>query len=390
VAVRRSSFQFDLRILLLSMAVGAQALGDITFLESGLGRSFEEAEPVLVFFLIASILLLATSQIVDRPPVPRESPERKLPVWAMLGPYTAALVMLALLVITARTDALTTDGRVLFFASLIVGGLVIGRQAMAIRENQIVVDRERATLISSISHELRTPLTSMVGFLDILGEDDQLDAATRDEMVGIVSHQANYMARIVSDLVMLARGSAGDIRLREIPVNIGEQIRSAIHSIDVDPETVAIEVPRDLIATVDPDRVQQVLVNLLSNSVRYGGGRRLVVARRLGADLVIEVHDNGPGVPRRYELLIWERFERGPNRLNATTPGSGIGLAIVDAVARAHSGSTAYRKSERLGGACFAVELPGRILDARDLSALPLLGELDADVPSIEDHRRTA
>jgi two-component system sensor histidine kinase AdeS len=189
---------------------------------------------------------------------------------------------------------------------------------------------------------------------------------------------------------MLARGSAGDIRLREIPVNIGEQIRSAIHSIDVDPETVAIEVPRDLIATVDPDRVQQVLVNLLSNSVRYGGGRRLVVARRLGADLVIEVHDNGPGVPRRYELLIWERFERGPNRLNATTPGSGIGLAIVDAVARAHSGSTAYRKSERLGGACFAVELPGRILDARDLSALPLLGELDADVPSIEDHRRTA
>jgi signal transduction histidine kinase len=390
VAVRRSSFQFDLRILLLSMAVGAQALGDITFLESGVGRSFEEAEPVLVFFLIASILLLATSQIVDRPPAPRESPERKLPVWAMLGPYTAALVMLALLVITARTDALTTDGRVLFFASLIVGGLVIGRQAMAIRENQIIVDRERATLISSISHELRTPLTSMVGFLDILGEDDQLDAATRDEMVGIVSHQANYMARIVSDLVMLARGSAGDIRLREIPVNIGEQIRSAIHSIDVDPETVAIEVPRDLIATVDPDRVQQVLVNLLSNSVRYGGGKRLVVARRLGADLVIEVHDNGPGVPRRYELLIWERFERGPNRLNATTPGSGIGLAIVDAVARAHSGSTAYRKSERLGGACFAVELPGRILDARDLSALPLLGELDADVPSIEDHRRTA
>ena len=390
VAVRRSAFQFDLRILLLSAAVGAQALGDITFLESGVGRSFEEAEPVFAFFLIASIFLLAMSQVVDRPPAPRESPEQKPPAWAIMGPYVSAAVMLVLLITSVRTDAFDANTRVLFVATLGVGALVVIRQGMAIRENRIAVDRERGTLISSISHELRTPLTSMVGFLEILDEDDQLDADARHEMIGIVAHQANYMARIVSDLVMLARGSPESIRLREVPVNVGEQIQAAIRSIDIEPASVVIEAQEDLVATVDPDRLQQVLVNLLSNSVRYGGPQRLIVARRLGPDLVIEVHDDGPGVPRRYELVIWERFERGPNRLNATVPGSGIGLAVVEAVARAHSGKATYRSSERLGGACFAVEFPGRILDARDLSALPLLDRDDTEVTSIEERRRSA
>lgn len=390
VAVRRSAFQFDLRILLLSAAVGAQALGDITFLESGVGRSFEEAEPVFAFFLIASIFLLAMSQIVDRPPAPRELPEQKPPAWAIMGPYVSAAVMLVLLITSVRTDAFDANTRVLFVATLGVGALVVIRQGMAIRENRIAVDRERGTLISSISHELRTPLTSMVGFLEILDEDDHLDADARHEMIGIVAHQANYMARIVSDLVMLARGSPESIRLREVPVNVGDQIQAAIRSIDIETASVAIEAQEDLVATVDPDRLQQVLVNLLSNSVRYGGPQRLIVARRLGPDLVIEVHDDGPGVPRRYELIIWERFERGPNRLNATVPGSGIGLAVVEAVAQAHSGKATYRSSERLGGACFAVEFPGRILDARDLSALPLLDRDDTDVTSIEERRRSA
>ena len=390
VAVRRSSYQFDLRILLLSVAVGAQALGDITFLESGLGRSFEEAEPVFVFWLIASIFLVATSQIVDRPPLATEFPERKPPVWATLGPYVSAGVMLFVLITTVQIDALDTDTSVLVIATVAVGVLVVVRQALAIGENRTAVERERATLISSISHELRTPLTSMVGFLEILREDDQIDPGSREEMVGIVTHQANYMARIVSDLVMLARGSPGSIQLREVPVNVPDQIRAAIRSIDIEPGSVTVESPENLVATVDPDRIQQALVNLLSNSSRYGGPERLIVARRLGADCILEVHDNGSGVPRRYELLIWERFERGPNRLNATIPGSGIGLAIVEAVARAHSGNATYRKSERLGGACFAIELPSRILDARDLRALPLLEDRDADVAAIDEQRRSA
>jgi len=76
---------------------------------------------------------------------------------------------------------------------------------------------------------------------------------------------------------------------------------------------------------------------------------------------VLEIHDDGPGVPRRHEVRVWERFERGPNRLNAAVPGSGIGLAIVEAIAKSHGGSAEYRLSDELGGACFSVTLPGRV-----------------------------
>jgi two-component system sensor histidine kinase AdeS len=106
--------------------------------------------------------------------------------------------------------------------------------------------------------------------------------------------------------------------------------------------------------------MQQVLVNLLTNVGRYGGQDMLVRVFDRGSDLVIEVHDDGEGIPRRYEVRVWDRFERGPNRLNAAVPGSGIGLAIVQAIALAHGGTARYRTSEVLGGACFAVSLPGR------------------------------
>ncbi|MDX2343465.1 MAG: ATP-binding protein, partial [Acidimicrobiia bacterium] len=78
---------------------------------------------------------------------------------------------------------------------------------------------------------------------------------------------------------------------------------------------------------------------------------------------------------------IWEKFERGPNRLNAVVPGSGIGLAVTNAIAKAHGGSAGYRRSERLGGACFWIRLPGRARDDRpDIKdRLPQLSVVEDD-----------
>ena len=96
---------------------------------------------------------------------------------------------------------------------------------------------------------------------------------------------------------------------------------------------------------------------------------------------MIEVHDAGEGIPRRYEVRVWDRFERGPNRLNAAVPGSGIGLAIVHAIAQAHGGTATYRTSEVLGGACFTVSLPGRG------AKVPLPVPRDITVESVPVHR---
>ncbi len=372
VTVRRSSYRFDLRLLLFGAGVLAQVLGDVSYLVSGVGRSFADAEPNFGFYLAAAAAFLTVALVVDRSPEPREYAERRIPVWAMILPYSAAVVMVLLLVFHVVTDGLGDTDRPLLLATTLVGLLVAVRQGAAIREARVLVERERATLVSSISHELRTPLTSLVGFLDLLEDGEGLSDAERAEMVGIVREQALYMSRIVSDLLMLSRDRPEDLQVEVASVEVEAMLRTAVSACGQRPEAVLVDVEPGLRALVDPHRIRQAVINLLVNATRYGGPTRLVEARHgRGAALVIAVHDDGPGVPRRYELAVWERFERGAHRYDARIPGSGIGLAIVAAVARAHGGVATYRRSERLGGACFALELPGRVLE-----------EPDADVPA--------
>lgn len=139
-------------------------------------------------------------------------------------------------------------------------------------------------------------------------------------------------------------------------------VTSVLRGTDTGDTRVDQELEAEVLVRVDPDRMKQALGNLLTNAVRYGGDQCLVVAKALGRDLTFEVHDNGQGVPTRYEAMIWNHFERGAHRLDAATPGLGIGLSIVQAVTESHGGHVEYRKSERLGGACFALTIPGCVV----------------------------
>lgn len=354
VLLRRSSFRFDIRLLLFTAALAVQALGDSAFLLSGVGSTFDEAKPVYAINLLAAAAFFAAAYLLDQAQPQREYAERKVPLWALIMPYGAAAGMIAAFL-------LHPDDRVLLWSTLLVGVLVVARQGVSIRENRQMVEQQRNALVSSISHELRTPLTSIVGFVELLEQEgDTMSHETRNEMTGIVHEQVLYMSRIVADLIMLARGDASEIQLSIAEVELAPLISRSVRSTSVDPSTIVVDCPADLVGFVDADRLQQVVLNLVTNAARYGGPHRLIVADSVHSDLSLEVHDDGPGIPRRYELSVWERFERGPNRLNATVPGSGIGLAVVDAIARAHGGAAGYRRSERLGGACFTITLPGR------------------------------
>jgi K+-sensing histidine kinase KdpD len=159
---------------------------------------------------------------------------------------------------------------------------------------------------------------------------------------------------------MLASDSGGamDLNIESVPVD--ELAWRAVNSGEIDPSMVRVDADRNTVAFVDNQRIQHALNCLLGNAIRYGGSNIELVVGSDQSTLVLEVHDDGPGVPRKYELVIWEKFSRGPNHLNATVPGSGIGLAITRDIATAHGGLTGYRRSERLGGACFWIRLPAR------------------------------
>ena len=364
--LRRSAYRFDLRLAFIAAGLLFQVAGDLTYVFSGAGRTFAEVEPIFGLFVIAFGCHMLGALMIPYRPAALEYAERlHPPMWPLLAPYGAAIAMVVMLIATVSADDFGGGVGELLIATVIVGVLVVLRQFAAIKENRQHVERERRALISTISHELRTPLTAMVGFLDLITSDEaQLEQEERAEMIEVVDQQARYMSRIVSDLVLLARGKSEQIELDVGQVTVLDIVHRSITSLDSGLNNARVLVSPELTAIVDSDRILQALVNLLSNAVRYGGDDRAIVATAEGSTLHLEVHDSGPGVPVRHQLAVWERFERGANRLNAMVPGSGIGLAIVRAVTNAHGGSVGYRTSELLGGSCFYVTLPNCVTRA--------------------------
>ncbi len=360
--IRRSHFRFDPRLMLLALALSVQVVSDFIYLQTGVNVSFVDAAPAWPLLLLASTLFVATAAIVDIAPAKREFPELEVPFLALVWPYLLGAGLLAVHVGTYYQLTLDPDARLLLDAVLAVGILIFLRQMVSIRNNQRRVEKQRSELVASVSHELRTPLTAIVGYLNLLTDDaGDFPEDARNEMITEASNQANHMSRLVSDLVMLARGVHRNLPLEITEVSVSSIVNAALRGVEPEGTSIDVEIAADAMVRVDSGRIQQALSNLLSNAVRYGGDTAVLVSKIEGDDLVIETHDNGDGVPTKYEAVIWQRFERGANRLNANSPGLGIGLAIVEAIVMSHGGSAAYRRSERLGGACFSLILPGSI-----------------------------
>lgn len=369
--IRRSHFRFDPRLIFLALGLSAQVFSDFIYLQSGIDGSFAEATPSWPFLLLAAIFLVATAAIVDITPAKREFPELEVPFMALVWPYLLGAALLSVHVASYRALEPGTNAVLLLDAVLAVGILIFLRQMLSIRRNQSRVEKQRSELVASVSHELRTPLTAIVGYLNLLTDDgDDFPEDARNEMIAEASNQANHMSRLVSDLVMLARGVHRNLPLEITEVSVSSIVTAALRGIEPEGTRIDVEIGSDVQVRVDSGRVQQAVSNLLSNAVRYGGDTAVLVTKIEGDDLVVEMHDNGDGVPTKYEAVIWQRFERGANRLNATNPGLGIGLAIVDAIVISHGGSTGYRRSERLGGACFSLVLPGSVAQHATPSSL--------------------
>jgi len=357
LAVRRSSLRFDPRLISLAVGLVVMAAADIVYIpmvEEGIYTSGGWLDAT---WLIAYGAFIVAAWYLLEPEVDNEQVVRASRIWQLGVPYAAIMLLFGMTLIEIRGDASTLQ-----IASGIVGLLVIGRQGVAIRENREIVEKQRTELIASISHELRTPLTGVIGFTELLDSEwDTLDDGDRAEMISIINGQAQHIGRIVTDLVGLARNTLDSTHLEQDTLNVDMLVRDAIAMVPelvdgtVVPET---DIQPGLTVYGDRGRLIQVLVNYLTNAIRYGSGEMRIDARAEGRHLVINVHDNGPGVPKQHEEAIWDRFERGAHRFDATVPGSGIGLPIARMLVEAHGGTASYRRSGQLGGARFTMSIP--------------------------------
>ena len=222
------------------------------------------------------------------------------------------------------------------------------------------LERERS-LVADASHELRTPFAILQGELELA----QRPGRTRDELMTTVTVAAEEVARltrIADDLLLLSRGDQGQLQILPVVVGVRDLLEGfmghAEPRITAHRMTGRIECPLDLRARVDPDRVRQVVDNLIDNSLRYcpTGSSIELRAGAVGRDLWLEVADNGPGFEPSFLPHAFERFRRSDASRSRDHGGAGLGLAIVSSIVGAHGG-TVIAENGPAGGACVRLTL---------------------------------
>jgi two-component system, OmpR family, sensor kinase len=242
---------------------------------------------------------------------------------------------------------------------------------LARSEREAALRRQRE-FVADASHELRTPLTSILANLELL--QAALEDPDREEeraMVDSALRSSSRMSRLVTDLLLLARADAGRIAART-RCDLAEAAGNAAAEVapTLGERQLRVDNDRPLPVDGNPDELHRMVLNLLDNAVRHTppGSTVEMRLRPEGGSAVLEVADDGPGVPPELREQIFERFVRGEGPADtAVGGGSGLGLAIVRAVATSHGGSAEVAESER-GGALFRVRLPLRPKSERGIS----------------------
>jgi len=248
------------------------------------------------------------------------------------------------------------------FAALI--GIAVERvHYIAIAQEALVSmesERLRNSLLSSLSHDLRTPLTALVGLIDAMMLTEPKLAPAHQEFAESIREQAMRTNSQVSNLLDMARLQAGKVKLKREWQPLEDVVGSALkaRSAALTGHTVHIDLPFDLpLVELDAVLMERVFCNLLENAAKYSppGSTIDIAARVDGRQVVVEVSDNGPGLPPGMEKSIFDKFTRGHDE--SATSGVGLGLAIARSVVEAHGG-TIQASNRAEGGARFVFTVP--------------------------------
>jgi two-component system phosphate regulon sensor histidine kinase PhoR len=226
------------------------------------------------------------------------------------------------------------------------------------------LEQLKADFISTISHELRTPLFSIHGFAEVLLEEDELDPATRTEFLATIKRQAAQLSEMVNNLLDLSKFDEGRLDFEREPVAMIDLINQTIlklqgyaHERKV---TLRSKLPGLLpIIIGDKFRLEQVLTNLIGNAIKFSdtNGQVLVSAVPGNGEILIEVEDNGIGIPQEDFDQIFSRYYQAEHKSERSAMGSGLGLHIAQKIVEGHSGRI-WAESTTGQGSTFRFSLP--------------------------------
>jgi signal transduction histidine kinase len=218
--------------------------------------------------------------------------------------------------------------------------------------------RSKDEFVAAVGHELRTPLTSVVGFAELLQAEAGAMTPESREMVENLMAQARDMAHIVEDLPVAARADIGTVAIHPQPTRLGDVVEAAVSGLVAH---VGVHIDDDAVVFADPVRVGQILRNLVTNATRYGGERRSILVWSRGDRAVLDVRDDGPGIPLDDRERIIEPYTRAHDRPGMTA-SVGLGLAVSRQLADLMGGSLEYCNDG--GHSTFRLSLPLAEADA--------------------------
>jgi two-component system sensor histidine kinase KdpD len=234
---------------------------------------------------------------------------------------------------------------------------------------RVETERLRNSLLSSVSHDLRTPLATITGAATtMLDSGAKLDVKTRQELLESVREEADRLNRLVQNLLEMTRLESGAVQLRKEWHPLEEVVGAALSRLgkQLADRRVDTHVPPDLpLVPIDDVLIEQVLVNILDNAVKYTPSRTpiRILATSTGEAVTVEVADHGPGLPRGEEDKVFEKFYR----VASGGRGAGLGLAIAQGIVKAHGGHI-WAQNLPEGGVAFLFTLP---LDGKPPASLP-------------------
>ena len=226
------------------------------------------------------------------------------------------------------------------------------------------IEQTRIRMLGDLAHEMRTPVATLDAYLEGILDD----VVTADKpTVAMLQEQVARLARLAKDIALVTAAGEGRLSMHWRPLLVGEVIDDAVAQASaratdksVNLTVTATEAARQTVLTADPDRLGQVLTNLLDNSVRHtpSGGRVTVDAQRTGSTLKLSVQDTGSGITAEDLPHLFERFYRADTARDRAHGGSGIGLAIVRSIVHAHGGTVTAASPGPGHGAVFTLKLP--------------------------------
>jgi signal transduction histidine kinase/DNA-binding response OmpR family regulator len=241
-------------------------------------------------------------------------------------------------------------------------GRVIGLRDITTEDEIAQMKNE---FVSTVSHELRTPLTSIKGYVDLILDGDAGEVSEiQREFLSIVKENSDRLVNLINDMLDISRIESGRIHLRTEPQDIEDLVAGAVETFRAvmtqTGRTIEVTVPDGLpLVVADRDRVRQVLINLISNAVKYSpdGGEVRVRAEAVGGAVRVSVHDQGIGIGREDQKLLFTKFYRVDSALTREIGGTGLGLSICKSIIDLLGGEIGC-DSTAGGGSTFWFTLP--------------------------------